>query len=324
MTLVRPNAMVTIDGRSLSAAQAALVWLEADLSLGGAHDSVQLEVARSSPFAGVASGAALAVALGDTGSEVDVLTGEIATPLNAPHGSLLEGCADTAVLSRTWKSKTYLGESVGDIVSDLAGAVSIDEVKSTLQLAVYYADNRRSVWTHLQSLARLAGADLGCSAAGGLRFVPAAGASLPIRLRLGAELLDWAVGEAPVSAAAAVVAHGAGSEAGANKWHWVRHDPVGAGGDASRIIGGIGTRAAAESAGRAVKAAAKRTARRGEIRIAGDASIRPGDVVKLVDLPGTDPGNLRVLRVRHRLDSRRGFVTRLTVEGAGSPGGLSL
>jgi hypothetical protein len=320
MSLMRPNATVTIDGQTLTAAQAGLVWLEADLTVSGAHDAVRLEVARRSPFAGVAPGASFALALGDTGSEEDVLTGEVAAPATVRDGSLLEAYAATAALSHTYKSQAYLGESIRDIVSDLASSIAIDEVRCGIQLAAYYADNRRPVWTHLQTLAGLARADLGCSAAGALRFVPPSGGLMPIRLRHRAELLDWNVGATALTTSFAVMAHGAGSEAGANKWHWLRHDPVGAGAEPARIAGGIGTRAAAELAGRGLKGAAARAVRRGSIAIAGDATIRPGDVVELADLPGTDPGSLRVLRVQHRLDSRSGFVTRLSVEGSGAGG----
>jgi hypothetical protein len=50
--------------------------------------------------------------------------------------------------------------------------------------------------------------------------------------------------------------------------------------------------------------------------IVGHAALRPGAVVQLVDLPGNNPGKLRVLAVQHRLDRVSGFLTRLTVEGA--------
>lgn len=322
MTLVRPNANVTVDGRTLSAAEGALVWAEVDLAVTGAHDAARLKVSRSSRFADAAPGATIAISLGDTGSEIDVLTGQLNAPLAAPEGSMLEAYAATVELSRTYKSQTYVNQSVGDIVSDLAGSVSIDKVDASIQLGVYYADNGRSVWTHLQTLAELARADVGSSPDGGLRFVTPSPGLLPTRLRYGAEVLDWSIGPAPAPTAAAIAAHGAGSEAGSNKWHWVLRDPVGAGGSRTRIAGGVATRDAAEAAGRAAEGRAKRATRRGTVLITGDASIRPGDIVELADIPGSDLGPLRVLRVQHRLDAR-GFVTRLGVEGAGG-GGLGL
>lgn len=317
MTLIRPSAKVTVDGRTLTSAEAALVWAEVDLAVNGAHDAARIKVGRASEFASAAPGASITVALGDSGSEVDVLTGELTAPLAAPDGCVLEAYSATVALSRAWKSQTYVNQSIGDIVNDLAGSAPVDKVDARIQLGVYYADNGRSVWTHLQTLAAFARADIGSSASGGLRFITSSSSLDTTRLRYGAEVIDWSIGPALTPEAAAFAAHGAGSEAGSSKWHWVLHDPVGAGGSRTRVKGGVATRDAAEAVGRAAEEHAKRAARRGSVLIAGDASIRPGDVVELADVPNADLGALRVLRVQHRLDWRAGFVTRLSVEAAG-------
>lgn len=320
MTLVRPNARVTIGGRTLGADAAGLVHAEVDLSVSGAHDAARLTLARDSRFASAKPGVSISIALGEQGEEKDVLTGELRTPLAAPGGCVLEAYSATVALSREYKSQTYVSQSVADIVRDLAGSAAIDKVDASLQLGVWYADNRRSVWTHLQTLAALARADLGAASSGALRFVTPRAGQTPIRLRYRAELLDWSVGPASATEAAAVAAHGAGSEAGANKWHWVLHDPAGAGGGRTRIAGGVATKEGASRASRAAEACARRGAHRGSILITGNAAIRPGDVVALVDAPGADSAPLRVVRVRHRLDARSGFVTRLSVEGTGGAG----
>ena len=57
MTLVRPSAKVTVDGRTLSSAEAALVWAEVDLAVNGAHDAARIKVSRASQFASAAPGA---------------------------------------------------------------------------------------------------------------------------------------------------------------------------------------------------------------------------------------------------------------------------
>ena len=49
--------------------------------------------------------------------------------------------------------------------------------------------------------------------------------------------------------------------------------------------------------------------------ILGDARVRPGDSVVLEDLPHGD-GSYRVLAVRHRLSSRVGFTSMLSLEAA--------
>lgn len=320
MSLGRPSALLTVDGRQLNAAEAALVSLKIDLAMGGQHDAALLQLWPNSKFADASAGAKLAVALGDKSAETDVLTGEIGAIRCTPHGLAIEAVSATIALSRTFKSQSYLNQSVADTVNDLAGAIAIDRVTAPMRLAAYHADNRRSVWAHLQMLARLSGSDLACAADGSLRFVPAGAPALPTKLRYGVDLLDWDVARASAGLPAAVGAHGAGSEAGAAKWHWLRR---GSGdGGATRVVGAIATKDAAELASRALKGRAGRAAVRGFVLIVGNASIRPGDSVQLADLSGADPGPLRVVAVRHSLDSASGFLTRLTVAAAGA-GGLA-
>jgi prophage tail gpP-like protein len=321
MSLKRPSAVVTIDGRELNAAEAALVSLKVELASVGAHDSATLDLWPDSKFANASAGATLAVALGDKDAEVDVLMGEVGAVRSTPRGVRVEGVSATIALSHTFTSQTYLDQSASDIVNDLASAVSIDQVDAPMKLAAYHADNGRSVWTHLQMLARLTGSHLGSSADGSLRFVPADGAASPTRLRYGADLLDWDFAQVSAASPPTVAAHGAGSEAGAAKWHWLRHNP--GGGNPVRIVGAIATKDAADLASKAIEGRATRAAVRGRLLIVGNASIRPGDSVELADLPGADPGSLLVVGCRHTLDSIGGFVTTLTVE-AGSGGGLPL
>jgi len=321
MSLKRPSAVVTIDGRQLNAAEAALLSLKVELASAGAHDGAVLELWPDSKFADVSVGATLAIALGDKDAEIDVLAGEVGAVRSTPRGVKVEGVSATIGLSRTFTSQTYLDQSVSDIVNDLASAVSIDQVDASMKLAAYHADGGRSVWTHLQMLARLTGSRLGSAADGSLRFVPADGAASPVTLRYGADLLDWDFAQVSAASPPAATAHGAGSEAGAAKWHWLRHNP--GGGSPVRVVGAIATKDAADLASKAIEGRAARAAVRGRLAIVGNASIRPGDAVQLEDLPGTDPGALLVVGCRHTLDSIGGFVTSLTVE-AGTGGGLPL
>ena len=133
--------VVTIDGRELNAAEAALVSLKVELASVGAHDSASLELWPDSKFADASAGATLAVALGDKDAEIDVLMGEVSAVRSTPRGVRVEGVSATVALSRTFTSQTYLDQSASDIVNDLASAVSIDQVDAPLKLAAYHADN---------------------------------------------------------------------------------------------------------------------------------------------------------------------------------------
>lgn len=317
MSLMRPNAQVTLAGRSLSSAEGAVASVRVDLGLNGAHDGVRLTLWPGSKFAGAAPGDVISVALGDAGSEVDVLGGEVLAVRSRPDALVIEGVSATIALSRQFKSHAYVNPTVADVVNDLIGSAAVDRVDAPLKLGAWHAENRLSVWQQLQALARLAGADLGSAADGGLRFVAPRPQGAPTRLRYGAQLLHWDLAPATAPDAPALATHGAGSEAGTARWHWLSHDPVGAGADPARTPGALASRDAAQSAGQALADRAARAAQSGQVLIVGNPALRPGDTVQLADLPGNDPGTLRVVAVQHRLDRVSGFLTRLTVE-AGS------
>ena len=319
MSLSRPRAVVTLDGRSLTSAEAAVARVRVVLGVGGAHDPAEVVVWPDSLLSAATPGSALAVALGEEGDEEDVWAGEVADVSSGPDGVVLDGLAGTVGLARERVSRTYLDQSVADVVRDLAGSAPVDEVGGDLELPAYTVDDRRTVWAHLRELAELSGADLGSAPNGGLRFVPPRTGMADHTFRYGAELLAWIAAAGSAVAAPAVAAHGAASEAGAEQWHWLRRSPAGSGG-ALRVPAAVRTRDAAEAVAQALAARAARAAVRGRLRLRGTPEVRPGDLVDLSDLPSGDPGTLRVLRVEHVLDGRTGFITSLDVEGAG--GGL--
>ena len=322
MSLSRPHARITLDGTTLGADEAALLRLQVDLGIGGAHDHAHLQLWPRSKFADPTPGAKLAIALGERDDEQDVWTGEVSARSQSPQQITLEGLAATVALSRSAKSQSWRDQTVAQIVRDLAGAVSIDKAEGDIKLNVYHIDNRRPLWSHLRALAQLVGADLGSAADGSLRFLPAAGATTPVRLRFGAELLDWQITRHSAPEPAAVAARGAASEQGDARWHWLAHDPAGAAAGATRVPAALATRDAAQAVAKALTQRAQRAGFSGQVLLAGRPALRPGDAVSLGDLPGGSPGVLRIRAVRHSFDAARGFLTRLQVEGgAGSEGG---
>ncbi|HEX4964780.1 MAG TPA: hypothetical protein VF173_28465 [Thermoanaerobaculia bacterium] len=329
MSLSRPRAKLTVDGRTLTSAQAALVRLTVALSLSGSHDLAEVTVWPSSKLAGAAPGAAIAIALGEEGSEQDVWAGELTAVAAGADGTVLDGLAGTAVLSRQRVSQSYLDRSVADVVRDLASGAEIDEVAGDAHLPAYSVDDRRPVWDHLLALARLTGADVGASPAGALRFVPPKTGVADWRLRYGADVLSWSGGAARRPRGEelpAVAAYGAASEAGAEQWHWILRSPTaampgigGLGGAAGplRVVAALRTRAAAGEMGQALSQRAARASFAGRLTIVGRPAVRPGDLIAVSGLPAGDPGTLRVRALTHRLDGRAGFVTTLAVEAAG-------
>jgi hypothetical protein len=319
----RPVAAIDIDGRELHADESALLRLTVDSAL-GCHDTVSMAFWPSSKFASAKPGGKVKVRLGtqEDGDE-DVCAGEITSAWQVPDAVCLEAIAPTFALCRTRKSQTYLSQPVGDIVKDLAGEVEIDEVEADVTLESYAVDTRRSIWGHMLDLAWLAGADLGCAPTGALRFVKIRAGSATKTYRYQNHLLQWEVAATTAAEPPAVAPHGAASEAGKAKWHWILHDPAAAADKAMKVIGGFQTRDAADNLSAALEERAKRAAAQGSLVLVGDAAIRPGAVVAVEDVPDFAPGPLRVLAVRHRFDAFTGFRTRLTVESVGG-GGLGI
>lgn len=315
MALSRPSARLTLAGRELGADEAGLVRLKVTLAGDGGHDSAQLALWPGSKFADAEPGTPLQLALGERGAEAEVFGGEVQARSQQPQQVLIDALAATVALSRSTRSQAFRNQTVADIVRDLAGEVDIDQALATLKLPAWHVDNRRPLWRHLQDLARLVDADLCSAAGGGLRFVPAGSPAAPRLLRHGADLLDWHITRLSEPVPAAVAAVGAGSEQGEARWHWLRHDPVGAGAGPTLLPAGVATRDGAQGVADGLASRARRSALRGELLLPGDATLRPGDVVQLQDLPGGDPGALRVRGVLHTLDVASGFLTRLRVEG---------
>jgi hypothetical protein len=318
MSLSRPRAVLTVGGRQLKSAEAALARLQVSLGL-GAHDAAALTVWPSSKLASTSSGDTLAIALGEDGSETDVWSGEVTEVSAGGDAILIDGLAATVALSRTRMSQTYLDQSVADIVRDLASSVTVDEVQGDTQLKAYAVDDRRPVWNHLLDLAALVGADVECSASGGLRFVPVKTGSADVTLHYKTDLLAWSAGGAPQPKVAKPAPYGSASSAGADKWHWILRSPTGSGsGDGpTLVIPAFHTSDAADSLAQALSDRATRAKLQGRLRIVGNATVRPGDLVDISGLPAGDPATLRVRAVEHLLDGRDGFITTLTVEGAG-------
>jgi hypothetical protein len=205
------------------------------------------------------------------------------------------------------------------VVSDLVSAAqgSVGQVSSSLSLSAYHADERRSVWSHVVALARLAGCELSASGEGALNFRPPKSGAPDHSFRHGAELVAWDVGPRDTTATEiSVVPFGAASEQGSDKWHVLLREPDGgAPSDETLVPGALRDRDGAQTYQQALKDARTRRGTGGEVLVTGDEGVRAGDVLKLSDVPG-DPGDpLRITSVLHRLGGQTGFLTLMRIEG---------
>ena len=342
--IFRPDAVITLDGRPFSAAEAALIGLDLQLGLGDLGEARLLFWPRSK-LASAVTGAKLELALGTQDEKATVFTGAVEQVAHGPASLTIEALEPTAALHRKFISRTFLNQTVEAIVRDLADPVTVAAADSGLELGQYGVENRRSVWWHLRDLARLAGCDLCATAAGELLLRPR-GRGEPRTLRYGADMLAFSEGERVAPEAQAIAPHGSASTAGTDRWHWVNPDPLGQNPDPARVRGPIVSEAAATTASDAAKARSAARAKCGRVVVWGRPEVRPGDGIDLQNLPGSDDGGLlaaaasaaaavlggggggpawRAVRVRHVLDGARGFVSVLELEGgeaAAAGGGL--
>jgi phage protein D len=320
VSIGRPTATLTVDGRARSMPEAAVAALRVDLALGACHDRATLSLWSRSDFADVEPGATVAIALGFGDQRTDVFTGAAEVVDAVPGGVVIEALSTTAELSRVRVAQAYLQQSVGDIVRDLVGkgGGTVGEVDAPRQLPAYHVDERRPVWQHLVDLARLASCELCGDARGAVCCrAPRRGAA-DRRLRHGAELLGWRLGDhRALPDPIPVVPYGAASENGSAAWHLVLRTPDGESPSGPSVVqAAVRDRDLAQALDTGRRAARDRAAGGGEVIITGDAGLRPGALVTVADLPDRDPRDLRVLAVSHVMDGAQGFVTTLRTEAA--------
>lgn len=321
MTIPRPVVRLTVGGRALSGPQGGVREARVELGTGSAHDAFRIQVSPGSRALDAAPGDAAEVALGYGDSPDAVLTGVVTAVERSADGGALEGLAGTVSMSGARLGRSFVRLQIAKIVSELvdAAGATAGEIDAPAKVAAFHVDERRTLWSHVQVLAELSGSEVSAAADGGLNFRPVrTAAAVSHTLRHGADVVSWDVAHrSPETVAFTVMAPGAASEDGEEKWHLLTKEPEGASpSTAVRFTPALADRDAARSQEKALRAAAARAARRGHVVVVGDVGVRAGDVVEVKDLPGGAGGTFRVTRVTHRLAPATGFRTRLALEAA--------
>jgi hypothetical protein len=312
-----PVAQLTIDGRRLSAAEAALLRAEVALALGPAHDRCTLELHALAPTV-PAPGGQIALALGFDDAPQDVFTGLVVRVERHAGGAVVECLAPSSQLSRRRVAQSWVGQGAKQIASEMLGdaGVTAGVIGADLDLGIFHADDRRSRWDHLLRLARLAGCEVASAADGSLDLRPPKTGPAKATLRRGAELIAWQASTYSDEPAGSPVAPaGAGSEAGADHWHLPLASPAGEAPDREAWVpGALRDRDAARSVAQALADAASRRKLGGEALCWGQPTLRPGDLVTLAEIDGGDV-ETRLTAVTQVLDGN-GYATWLDFEGA--------
>ena len=315
MTLQRPAAEITIDGRALSLAEAAVARCVVETSVLGRHDRAAVVLGPLSPLLETAAGATAELAIGFGDDLETVLTGSVDRVGHLPWGTCLELASASAMLDRTRVGRAYLQQTLGDIARDLLGEAGVDEgeVEAGATIAVYNVDERRSAWHHLRCLAALYGAELSSGGDGGVNVRAPRSGRADHTIRAGAELRGWIAGErTPGAEPRATGAFSAASEQGSDAWSLVRHEAAGSGDH--DVVPGVRDQDRASARDMALADAHQRSGGFAKAGITGSAAVRAGDLVALDDVDRA-AGTYRALAVHHRVDDG-GFVSLLTLEAA--------
>jgi hypothetical protein len=321
VSIARPAAEVSIGARRLSGPAAGVTGVRVELGTGSAHDAFRVAVFPGSAALSARPGDEAEIAVGYGDSPDTVLTGIVTAVQRSTRGGTVEGLAATWSLSGARVARSFVRVDVATIVGELldAAGASAGVIDAPAKLAAFHVDERRTVWSHLQTLADLSGSEVSAAPDGSLNFRPVRSPAIaPARLRYGAEVVSWELlRRDPEHLAFTVAASGAASEDGEEKWHLLTREPEGAGpAKPVQYSAALADREAARAQERALRAAAARTARGGTVVVVGDPSVRAGDVVDVGDLPGGAGGTFRVARVTHELAADAGFLTHLAVEAA--------
>ncbi|UCD79865.1 MAG: hypothetical protein JSW26_00070 [Desulfobacterales bacterium] len=319
MSIRRPLIELTAGGSGLSGPEAAAVSVQCDLTVGAAMDFAVVVCAPHSPLVDVSVGDDFTIGLGYEDDEsATVLSGKVSAIDYNPRMVAIEVEAATSALARFYHAGSYVQQTIGDIVSDLAGqaGVSTGTIEAAQSLAAYHVDERRAVWSHIVELSSIGDLSLTTSAEGALEMREPKTSPVTSTLRYGAELLLWQAGPRLAEETAfKAVPHGAGSEEGSEKWHILLKDPTGGSPDAPTIV--LPAARDRESADAYSQAGESRKTRRGlygRAIVTGAPTLRAGDVVEMVDLPTGGDLTFRCRSVCHAVSPDVGFATHLLLE----------
>ncbi|HEV2756802.1 MAG TPA: hypothetical protein VG318_13620 [Actinomycetota bacterium] len=263
------------------------------------------------------------IELGYAGGDLAlVLSGVVASVEQRLTGARVVVHDRGALLLRTFHDETYQSRTAGAIVRDLArrAEVTTGTVEDGIDFPAYVVDGRRSAGQHVRALARLCGFETYLQPGGELVFERYVGGKTVHVFEHAEHLVEVERGER-VPRVATVEAWGEGTgRAGGQRWAWLTKDfspsrgTAGSGGTKLLVERpALRTAAAARTVAQVTLNEAASRAVAGTITGSGREAVKLGDAVRIAGVPGDDvDGSYQVRGVTHRLDKRRGYVTKVS------------
>lgn len=310
-----------------------LLSLVGELEMGGAGGRCVVELAGPS-LSPPSLGDRVRVSLGDERGLTPIFTGEVLGSTRTVTALRISAVDGLTKLARMDVEGYYEDQTAGAIVRDVLGQAGLEAgtIADGPTLGRYTLHRGPRALRHLQRLAELCGADLYTDGEGRVCFTTPSEQGTRHTFRYGRDVLQFHLESAqPAFDSVVVRGEGAADTQGSDKAHWLVTDLESVSGKAALgasgavtpgqegerplqvMEGAVRSGEAARALAEARMAAVASRAVRGFLEVLGSPSVTPGDDVLVEDLPGEGAPlpALRVRRVRHRLDSHHGFVTRV-------------
>lgn len=259
------------------------------------------------------------VSLGYDDQTTPIFSGQVKTVRWSLDQVYIEAHSQFTALTQAYFNLLYEKSTAGDIVKNIAQnrlKLKTQTIENGLKFPSYALGDRYSAYDHLQQLARQCGFDLYADPADKVVFAPYK-LGQAAKFTYGLDLLGYTC-DRQIPAVAGVEIYGespASQGQGEDATSWLTKNEVK--GTAGKSTGTLyrqfdataRTQAAASKIAQACLDR-KTPKRYGSIKGLGNAQVRMGHSVALVDLPTTDHnGTFKAIAVAHRLNQQQGFWT---------------
>lgn len=258
----------------------------------------------------------------DSSLEV-VFTGTVASVERSLQRITVEAHSSFAAMTASRFNSVYAQQAAGEIAGDLMGRLNVK--KSTVdngeKFAAYAVSDHQTVWEALNDLAQYCGFDFYADSHDKAVFTKYS-ASTTHSFNYGANILDYerCIADPPLDGVEVYGESPVGQGQGDDASSWLTKKPVkGAAGKSSGEVLRIANPAArTQSLAKTLATNLFRSNQvkaRGTIRVIGAPKVQLGDAIQVSSMPeSSDNGTFKVVGVRHRLSSKKGFVTSIEWE----------